>query len=567
VPVTDPTIAELHERLREATRGPLPPNTELLKDVYIPLRDGIRLCADVYRPSGSVKCPVILSIAPYIKELQQNPPLLTHSIEAGPTDALIESGYIHVIATHRGAGQSQGQYNHISATEQADLYDVVEWLAKQAWCDGNVGMIGDSHYAVNSLWAAVQQPPSLRCVIPYDAMSDFYRDFAYPGGVFKSRFLSIWYIDSTEQFQWPGPVDGRLPPANQLQDFIENPFDGPYWWERSLRTQLDRIKIPVLHIVPISPVHTRGQLWAYPRTNTNKKLVVTPVTHPNKGHWLFLLSEPLKAYMIQWLDHWMKGIDTPIVHEPEVAIFDPGLNEWRYENEYPLERTEWTNFYLSGNGAALPYGSLGKDKPTDPHSCDSYEIPDWPTVEAGRPVLAYQSNVLERPLKLWGPLSATVYASTTSTDTAWFVKVGDVAPDGKLTLLTNGVLKASMRELDPELSQPGRPFHRFTRRELPESGKIYEYQIEMRPLFHTLKKGHRLWCQIQSNDPVNINFLHTVYNTEMLPYPATNTIHHSLEYPSHLALPVIPDAPEIAPVSSPLKDVCWPIKGLAWDAH
>jgi uncharacterized protein len=115
------------------------------------------------------------------------------------------------------------------------------------------------------------------------------------------------------------------------------------------------------------------------------------------------------------------------------------------------------------------------------------------------------------------------------------------------------------------MSNPGQPFHRFSSRVLPQAGEIYDYEVELRPIFHTFKVGHRLWCQVQSNDPTFMNFLHTVYNTEMLPFPATNAVYGSEQYPSHLLLPVIPEAAEVAPVSSPLCDVVWPIKGLSWD--
>ena len=97
---------------------------------------------------------------------------------------------------------------------------------------------------------------------------------------------------------------------------------------------------------------------------------------------------------------------------------------------------------------------------------------------------------------------------------------------------------------------------------MPEAGTIYEYQIELRPIFHTFKPGHRLSVQIASNDPQFMNFLHTVYNTEMLPYLATNQVHRTRQDASHLLLQVIPDAPEIAPVTAPLKDVVWAIEGL-----
>ena len=108
-------------------------------------------------------------------------------------------------------------------------------------------------------------------------------------------------------------------------------------------------------------------------------------------------------------------------------------------------------------------------------------------------------------------------ASTTANDTVWFVKLFDMAPDGTSMPLSDGVLKASMREIDETQSRPGLPWHPYTQRRMPEAGTIYEYQIELRPIFHTFKPGHRLSVQIASNDPQFMNFLHTVYNTEMPP--------------------------------------------------
>ena len=566
MPTIDQTPAELMEKLRAAARGRLPANAELIADITIPMRDAIRLSADVYRPKGTAgPLPVVLSVAPYAKELQLAPPLLTHSIEAGATDMLVDNGYIHVIASQRGAGQSQGQYDHMSAVEQTDMFDLVEWIAMQNWCDGNVGMIGDSHYAVNCLWAATQQPPHLRCIIPYDAMSDFYRDMAYPGGLFKSGFLSKWLVDAIQQFQWPGPVEGRLPPTNQIQDFIENPYDGPYWWERSVRFKFDQIKVPVLHIVPRSGIHTRGQLWGYPlQTKGVKKLVIVPPPTPAQEHWLYLKSAPLKAYMLQWLDHWMKGITTPIVEEPEVAIFDEGTQDWHYADCYPLAQTVWTKFHLSGQGGDGQIGRIAVDAPGAAEEADRYALPDWDLVAAGKPVLCYDTEPSDTPLRIWGPISATLYAATTATDTAFFVLLDDVAPNGKITRLTDGVLKASFREIDEGMSRPGLPFHPFTQRELPVSGQVYEYQIELRPIFHTIKAGHRLRCRVQSNDPMFMNFLHTVYNTEMMPWPSHNSLYHDSEYPSHLLLPIIPSDSADRPVSAPLADVAWPIVDLDW---
>jgi putative CocE/NonD family hydrolase len=152
-----------------------------------------------------------------------------------------------------------------------------------------------------------------------------------------------------------------------------------------------------------------------------------------------------------------------------------------------------------------------------------------------------------------------LYGSSTTQDTAWFVKLGDVAPDGRVTLITQGLLKASYREVDQAQSSPGQPFHPFQNPVQPDPDTIYEYQIEMIPIFYTFREGHKIWVQIASDDFEFHGRHHTVYTYEMLPVPAKNTVFHDTAHPSHLLLPVIPDAPVIKPVEPPVSNVKWPL--------
>ena len=172
-------------------------------------------------------------------------------------------------------------------------------------------------------------------------------------------------------------------------------------------------------------------------------------------------------------------------------------------------------------------------------------------------MLAYATSPLDKDLKVWGPLSITLYGSSTTADTAWFVKLCDVGPEGRVEMLTQGQLKASHREVDEARSKPGQPFHPFQNPAGPEPNRVYEYQIEMRPIFHTFKAGHKVWVQIASDDFHYQMLLRTIYVSERLPVPATNTIYHDAEHPSHLSLPVIPDAPIIKSVAPPLSEISW----------
>ena len=127
-------------------RSPQPPaGTSLDEHVYVAMRDGIRLCVDIYQPQTAGRYPVLLSLSPYSKDIQQRPPHWSHAIESGATGFYAAHGYVHVIAQGRGAGRSQGQWRWFDEKERTDGHDLIEWIAQQPWCNGNVGMIGDSY--------------------------------------------------------------------------------------------------------------------------------------------------------------------------------------------------------------------------------------------------------------------------------------------------------------------------------------------------------------------------------------------------------------------------------------
>ncbi|MFH1650665.1 MAG: CocE/NonD family hydrolase [Chloroflexota bacterium] len=544
-------------------RAATPPGVRLEPNVMVPMRDGVKLAVDIYRPEKDGKYPAILSISPYIKEIQQEPPELSHSIEAGATGFFVPRGYVHVIASIRGTGFSQGQYCFLGTKEQEDSYDLVEGIASQPWCTGNVGMIGDSYFAWSQYYTAAQQPPHLRCIAPFDGGTDIYRDLCYQGGIFFQFFVSLWGVDLIRQCLWPGPVEGKLPPSEFFKEIAEHPEDGPFYRERSAAAKIEKIKVPVLNMATAQGyLHSRGQLYVASRLRGPRKLLVLPPSSPHTNV-VFLKSPAVQELLLLWLDHWLKGVENGIMDGPPVAIYDEVTKDWRYENEYPLARTEWTKFYLRANPASpaseAPYGLLSED-PAGNEAPDRYSIPEClHRVVAGQPVLAYATPPLERDLRVWGPLSAVLHASSTGRDTAWFVRVGDVAPDGKVTLLSRGNLKASFRRLDEAKSAPGQPYHPFRDPEPPEPGKIYEYQVEITPIFHTFKAGHKVWVQIASDDAEYQTRQHTIHTVETLPVPAENTVYHDAARPSHLLLPVIPDAPPIGEVKPPVSQIKWPL--------
>jgi putative CocE/NonD family hydrolase len=191
-------------------------------------------------------------------------------------------------------------------------------------------------------------------------------------------------------------------------------------------------------------------------------------------------------------------------------------------------------------------------------------MPDsYAQLTAGKAPLAYATAPMEADLKLAGPIALTLYASSSQPDTAFFVSLFDVGPEGPPVPVSVGKLKASFREVHEGLSAPAQPFHPFDRQLLLTPGETYEFRIEMVPAFRTVKKGRRLELRLASEDIGYSNPLRQIDN-HLTPWPVENTVRHDRAHPSHLVLPVIPDAPELAPVRAPIADIDWPLVPGNW---
>ena len=555
-----------------------PPGVILEKNVHVSMRDGVKLALDIYTPAQEKgPWPVILAYSPFPKE---------RIFESAKPSFYCTHGYVCVQASERGSGFNQGKFTMHGTQAAQDGYDLVEWIAAQAWCNGNVGMMGASGYGVMQWLTAPLNPPHLKSLVVLGT-TDNYRGLCYPGGVLRKPFVLNLVSGFTQAALWPGPIPGKEMPMNVVAEILGHIEDGPFWWEHGGGwTRVNEIKVPVLNIVNVpNRLHAIYHLRSYVDIKSPKKLIITPWTNENYQPWIFETTA-FNTHILRWLDYWLKGIDTGIMDEPEVSIYDNGTGTWRYENDYPLKRTVWQKFYLHT-------GVINQTPPLANEPPDSYENTSLNTamlasygISTPKPTkpnyVTYLSQPLEEDIRVWGPVSFTLYASTTeevTCDWSFFVKMGEMVHEGvplnpatgqpeikpevndtftpeNVQIWSWGSLKAKFRKIDKNLSRPGLPWHSFQNPLQLKPCTTYEFQIELQPVFKTFKKGCRIWLKIASDDALysTLDSASRYVETPISPEASLISIYHDAEHPSHIRLPVIPDAPEIIPVKPPLCD-------------
>ena len=559
----------------------------LEKNVPVMMRDGVKIALDVYKPAGdNGPCPVILAYSPFQKE---------RFFESAKPAFYCPRGYICVQVAERGSGFNEGKFAFHGKSAAEDGYDIIEWIAAQPWCNGNIAMMGASGYGVMQWITAPLNPPHLKAMVVLGT-TDNYRGLCYPGGVLRKPFVLQLVSGLTMAAIWPGPVDGKELPMNVISEILAHDEDGQFWWEHGGGWKnIKKIKVPVFNIIHTpNRLHAIYHLRSYSEIRSPKKLVITPWTNENYQPWIFETTS-FNECVLRWLDYWLKGIDTGIMDEPEVAIYDNGTGKWWYENHFPLKRTQWTKLFLhERTGVEAEYGEIsrvlpGQEKPDNYHNISlntaltaSYGVTASEKSPEKLRHVVYLSQPLEEDLRLWGPVSFTFYASTTeevTSDWSFFVKMGEMVPDGvplnpvtgkpeikpeindpwtppEVQIWSWGSLKAKFRQIDESMSRPGMPWHPYQNPEDIKPESIYEFQVEMQPVFKTFRKGCRIWLKIASDDALYSTWDATsrYVETPSSPVKAEISVFHDSEHPSHLLLPVIPDAPEIEPVKPPLSE-------------
>lgn len=543
------------------------------RDVMVAMRDGVRIAVDVYRPEeiGAETYPALLAASPYQKDLAGLPAVPTYPTrETGPIEWYVQRGYVYVLADIRGTGKSEGAWDLLSEIEQQDLYDLVEWIAAQPWCSTRVGMIGQSYFGMVQWLAAIQKPPHLTCIAPYDAGVDEYREAAFHGGIPSSGFISLWsfLVRGMHAYGPRGVEKIRTFAQNIDQSVLEHQTDDEHWRSRSAYWRLDEIDIPVFSIGNWgkNARHLRGNIVGFERVKGPRKLFVEEGARPpslNVAKALTDFDSPEfhERLLAPWYDHWLKGEDTGVMDEPPVQLFVSGVEEHRAYPEWPPPGVTYTPYFLtagpSGAVTSLNDGGLTRQAPREEESHASYRYPqaDWHLGTAmidgtGQPnqvarVLTFTSDALESDLEAIGPVKLVLHASSDQVDTDFIVRLCDQRPDGEplppdvappADIVARGWLKASHRALDPERSTDARPFHGHQDPEPLEPGTVYRFDIEIWPIGHVFRRGHRLRLELANGDsPTTEGIFTHFYGVKA----GVDTVYHDAPRASHLVLPVV----------------------------
>lgn len=549
------TAADSRPRLPDVTHEGIE-----IKEIWIPMPDDVRLAASLFMPANreaGATFPVLLEYLPYRKDESRDDRFALFSY-------FVERGYIVARVDIRGSGTSEGKLIEYEYTdrEQEDGEVVIDWLSKQVWSTGKVGMFGISWGAFNSIQMAMRSPRALKAIVAVQGTDDLYRD--------DIHFIDgMMHIDSYEIGMdianiLPAPPDYIVDDAYFRDRFDTEPWllkykrqqhDGPFWNRASLNSDYSCIKIPAFVIGGWYDGYRDSVPRMLEKLDAPVKGIMGPWAHtwPNEPY-----PEPgieWRREAVRWFDQWLKGKDTGILDEPRFAIYvrrwyPPGVVEkvpgyWRWEDGWPIERTRKTTLFARADHTLTdtkPVGSEGKthklryvptagveasgnvnwwgDFPWDQRGTDAYS-------------LAYDSGPLEQDMEILGFPRAILYVSADAPQANWIVRVSDIAPDGTVTQVAGAGINGAHRKSS----------------EKPESlvpGRLYKLEYDLHFTSWVFPKGHRIRLA------VNNALWPMIWPT---PHAMTTTLAVEGANASHIVLPVMPGSdrkgPEFLP---PAKD-------------
>ena len=559
------------------------------KDLPATMRDGTVLRADAYRPDATGKFPVLLCRTPYNKERD------TH-VEM--CNKLAERGYVAITQDVRGRFASDGEFRpgfYSADTDDAeDGYDAVEWAAALPWSTGKVGTIGNSYCGWTQWELAHTRPPHLAAMLPQGCVANLLdREMA---GTLRLGRVLWWTVNTLSPDRAKRMGVTAFPKNTDEADAFWLERDRSKWlwylplmeipdevmpgmgqhWRKWLRDHAsdhfgflekhEQISVPALSTTgwydqQIGTIKQFTGMVENGKTEVarqNQHLIVGPWTHTG-ADWISREGvvdfgpEAERDYYETadlWFRRWLKGERNEVEEWPPIQLFVMGANRWRAEQEWPLARTVYTDYFLHSDGNANtpagdgvlstePPGEETADRydydPRDPvmtlYTQPGQQLPyDQRALDSRRDVLVYATPPLAKPVEVTGPITVKLWAASSARDTDFVVKLQDVWPEGFVQELCHGIVRARYRESydSPSLIEPG---------------QAYEYTIQVHPTSNLFKAGHRIRLDVSSSDFPNFDRNHNTGGddySEATLVTARQTIIHDRSRPSRVILPVVP---------------------------
>jgi len=517
-----------------------PPESKATLEEMVAMRDGTKLYTAIYLPQGNGPWPVVLTRTPYSAE------------RMGPPSAAIwtRHDYAYVVQDCRGRFKSEGT-DRPFMDDHLDGYDTVEWIAKQPWANGKVGMVGASAMGMTANQASIIDPPHLVAMYVIVAPSSAYSQTVFIGGVYRKEMNDGWM-----KAQNDSAALSEIYKHNVYDHYYDIREESKYW---------DKVGVPVYNQGGWYDIFEQGNIDNFVGLQTegaglaagNQKLILGPWGHGQLEEVKYpanagtgIMGSMTNDLELRWFNYWLKGEPNGITHEPPVRYYvmgdvsDPNApgNEWRTAESWPPP-AKTTSFFLAAGG------KLGEEMSGSEESTDSYEYdPKNPVPTIGganlfskkgpmdqraigdrKDVLKYSSEPLKAPVEVTGPVTVELWAQSDAPDTDFMAKLIDVYPDGAERLVLDSAVRARFRDgADHEV--------------MMKKGEVYRFKLNLWSTSLIFNKGHRIAIHVtSSNDPrfdPNPNTGHPL-RQDSETRVATNTIHHDRAHPSRALLPIV----------------------------
>lgn len=571
---------------------------------FVTLSDGTEIALNVRMPDGYVpgrRYPTIFEMSGYdggsaaggtlAEDLGLDGLPVVPTQDSRQLSEIFYGEYVTVHASVRGTGCSTGEFDIFSWRSALDGKEIIDgFIAAQPWSNGDVGLLGHSYGGITGFMVAATQPDHLRAATLSGLIDDLFRALVYPGGVTNYGFPLLWtggirpaydvaggLLPGILRAQGPGdPPDRQQRCADSIagksRTVLNDPLlqglqdtDNDWYRARSLITYASRIDVPI-HVTgahqdeqtgPRGAAHLFESVAGVP-----KRLILTNGNHDTESTASYGLPE-VRADRKAWMDHWVRGVQKGFgtlaqkrrtattffeVHRDAQDVLRP--NGRKDGTAFPFGDTQFTDWYLTGDGELTKVRPFGIEPSRSYLSAThrqlwSYQAgatvgPPLTTME-GPDELTYRSLPLAKAVTIAGPVTATLFMQALGIDTELFVELIDEAPDGSVTYLQRGLLRASHRAIDQAASDRT-PDGRIYRPHRPHTNPTpilplatVEYLVEVWPVGHVFRPGHRIGVKLHAPPFVDSYY---VYVPRSL--PTLNTVLHGLATPSRIMLPIVP---------------------------